>query len=292
MSQNVVNSYKFGVGVGMTDAMVIGGNIGGTRQVTCETFDGSAWASAGNLGEARETGSSVGDSTNARYVNGYTINPAPYPNSNDNDEYNGTSWSADTVCPTTTNNVCQCHIGTVDLCRFVAGHANGTGNTTRNDSWNGTSWASATTQSLSDNITANGTQNDLLVINGGTGTYEWNGTSWSTGATVNVNRKYSGGAGGTSNMIACGGNAAGEQNTSSNFNGVSWIAGATMTTANMITPTASTPNNSTSMMICGGFSPIDYSDLTEVEELMGGSFVSRQALSSGRKYCGCVGISL
>ena len=282
----------FAGGAGMSDAMVIGGSQGGTRQLTCEEYNGSSWAAGGSLAEASQGGSAVGDTLNARYVNGYTIVPAPYPNSNDNDEYNGTSWSADTVCPTTTNNVNMSHVGTGDLCRFGGGHTNGTGNATRNDEWNGTTWSTAATQALSDNIQTNGTQDDMFAIDGGTGTYEFNGTSWAAWLTVNVNRKYAGGAGGTASANSCGGRTVGEKDTTSICDGVSWSAGATMLNENANTPTAASPDVSLSMMVCGGIDPSDESDLSSVQELVEGVFIARTALGTGRQNCGCAGISL
>ena len=275
----------------MTDAIVIGGNIGGTRQVTTEEYNGTSWATGGSLDEARETGASVGDSSNCRYVNGYTINPTPYPNSDDNDEYNGTSWATDANCPTSTNNVVQSHIGGVSSMRVVGGHRNGTGNTNRNNKFNGTSWSSDTVQNFTDNIQANGTLNDCLIINGGTGTYEWNGSSWGAGATVDVNRKFAGGSGGTSSCISCGGTGGG--NTTSVFNGSSWSSGASFTYANHNTPTAGTPDNSESMMICGGMDPTaSYARSSTCEELSGGVFISVTSLGSARGNSGCAGTSI
>jgi|GEM_PF-5944505 len=295
MSQNLVDSFmKFGAGgAGMTDAFIMGGNESGTRQLTCLEYDGSSWTSGGSLGEARETGSGIGDTTNARYVNGYTIVPTPYPNSNDNDEYNGTSWSADTVCPTTTNNMLDHHVGTVDSCRFVGGHSNGIGNITRNDEWDGTSWSTATTQVLSDNTSGNGTQDDLLVQNGGTGTYTFDGTSWSASHTINVNRKYSAGSGGTSNCILCGSNVIAQKDTTSVYDGSSWSVGASMVTGTPNPPTAASPDNNTSMMICGGVSLPSWTyDLTGCEELVDGVFSAVASLTTGRGNSGCGGISL
>ncbi len=275
----------------MTDAFIMGGNESGVRQLTCLEFDGSSWSSGGSLGEARETGSGVGDTTNARYVNGYTIVPTPYPNSNDNTEYNSTSWASDTVCPTSTNNMTQHHVGTVDECRFVGGHANGTGNTTRNDEWNSTSWATAGTQSLSDNTSGNGTQDDCLIGNE-SGTFTFNGVSWSASHTINVNRKYAGGGGGTSNCILCGSNVLAQRDTTSVYDSSSWSVGATMVTGNQITPTAGSPDNNTSMMICGGQDVSWTPNLTVCEELRDGVFSAVASLSTGRGNEGCGGISL
>ncbi len=76
----------------MTDAIVIGSNIGGTRQVTTEEYNGTSWSEQNDLGTTRYS-VSRGLGTQTAFIAAGGSSPAAAPVTN-SEAYDGTNWTA------------------------------------------------------------------------------------------------------------------------------------------------------------------------------------------------------
>ena len=76
-----------GVGASNTDALAFGGSSPPVKGET-ESWNGSAWTEVSDLNTARETGGSLGTSTAALYVAGYTTDFVAIT-----EEWSGSSWA-------------------------------------------------------------------------------------------------------------------------------------------------------------------------------------------------------
>jgi hypothetical protein len=286
----VISGSPVGGGV-VVDAMTFGGSTTGSYGdlSSTEEWNGSSWSGGDNLTGARESGGSCGDgASNGRYVNGYNASPAPYPNSNRNEQYNGTSWSSDSACPQSYNNVRGNMDGSVDDCIMTNGHANGSGDRNYTFVWNGTSWGSEATQATGSGGALTGVPNDCVMTKS-TSSYEYNGSSWSAGGTCTTrnNTAVKGGVSSTDAFIASG--VYSPRSVSSEYyNGTSWTSGNPLVTGYYQNASAGN-STSNSMSIGGGDLPNSPAVVTNVQDQVDGTWSTGTPITTARDMAGGAG---
>ena len=193
-----------------TAGIVVSGytNVGGTRLVNCETYNGSAWTEIGDLPANRNENTTGGTSAAALAVAGNA------PGNNAQTEYfsyNGSSWT---------------DAGNINTARSNANAGNGvstsmlviSGNEpiiTNVESWNGSSWTEVSEVNTGRyRGQAAGADNTATIFFGGSGvpgnpskaqTESWNGSAWTEVGDLAQARKWPGGNGTTSAAFAVGG---------------------------------------------------------------------------------------
>ena len=190
-----------------TAGIVVSGytNVGGTRLVSCETYNGSAWSNIEDLPANRNENTTGGTSAAALAVAGNA------PGNNAQTEYfsyNGSSWT---------------DAGNINTARGNPNAGNGvstsmlviSGNEpiiTNVESWNGSSWTEVSEVNTGRyRGQAAGADNTATIYFGGTAppatakTESWNGSAWTEVGDLAQARTWPGGNGTTSAAFAVGG---------------------------------------------------------------------------------------
>ena len=247
-----------------------------------------AWASGGNLQQARSQASGIGTPSAALAVNG---NAPPY--SVNSETYDGTSWSEGNNSNTASRN--GRGTGTTTAAMAVGGWSSGGGVSTT-QYYDGTSWTDQTgslnrggaKQSFG---IAGASQTSAMIFGGepGTGhwtlTEEWNGTSWAAKNTLNSGRQGPVGTGIVTAALCVAGIGPPPANTTNveSYNGTSWSETTDINTARW----GHGSNGTTALgMIYGGTPPTtgateswDESSWTEVADMSTARFNSAQSQS-------------
>ena len=169
---------------------------------TTAEWNGSSWATCGDLITGRVYSTGVGTQNAAGAVGGF--NGSSYLACHEN--YGGATWSTATALPTTAGLMGSA--GTMNS-HLVAGNSNGS-QSDNAYSWNGSSWSTLSTM-ISNKYAPQGngaTANDAMIFGGENGaspygpeknTEVWNGTSWSADASMLIGGGlgYGGGSGAT-----------------------------------------------------------------------------------------------
>jgi len=233
---NLVNgssiTYRGSAGL-QTAALAIGGYTSpGARSSATENYDGTAWASGGNLGTARYLHANLGTQTAALMATGN--GPSPFPTSAE--KYNGTTW-------TSAGNVSQGRRSLGGAGNNTAGMIMGGGNpspispTSNVENYNGSSWTTGTGLGTARyGGGGGGTQTAAIYFAGFTNpgppnltnaTELWNGTSWTTSGNYPVVINASGFSGSQTAGIGFAGENQGPPypytNTNS-WNGSTWTS--------------------------------------------------------------------
>ena len=274
---------------GISDGLIFGGVTGSYADYSdSQSWNGVSWTAGGNLTGNRASGASAGTgSTSARYVNGYNASPAPYPNSNRNESYNGTAWTSDTSHPDTTNNKQNNGCGTADNMLVGNGHSNGTGDVNNWYKWTG-SWTSVTASGLTGHdCSLSGTLTSAIQTKT-TASKTWNGTAWTSVSATGVSRSLANSAG-TNSSDAFRVMSTGSPPTivsSELWNGTAWTASGNAVTAK--SEAGSTHNFSNNMMVIGGQDPSAIQSLS-TQEYRKGVFTTGSSISGSRRLSGASG---
>ena len=247
-----------------------------------------AWASGGNLQQARSQASGIGTPSAALAVNG---NAPPY--SVNSETYDGTSWSEGNNSNTASRN--GRGTGTTTAAMAVGGWSSGGGVSTT-QYYDGTSWTDQTgslnrggaKQSFG---IAGASQTSAMIFGGepGTGhwtlTEEWNGTSWAAKNTLNSGRQGPVGTGIVTAALCIGGYSPGVVDQVESFDGTSWTE--TSTDINTARGSLGGSGTSTLCIIYGGGGPnaqtesFDGTSWTEVADLATARYDGANAQAPG-----------
>ena len=279
---------------GISDGLMFGGVSTSTYAnfSDSQSWNGVSWTAGGSLTGARQKGASAGTgSTSARYVNGYNSTPAPYPNSNRNESYNGTAWASDTVHPQTVNNKENGGCGTADSMIVTGGHKNGTGDVNNYYKWTG-SWTSIAQGITGSGGSISGTLTSALMTKS-TSAQTWNGSSWTSSTATSTSRTYApaSGTSSTSGFRVFGTYANPFIKTSESWNGTAWTARGSAPSGRV--ESGCIPASTDSMMTLGGqqYHGASGSALysTDVYEYRKGTFTTGASFTDGRRGSGGAG---
>ena len=196
-------------------------------KVTKTVYGTGAWASGGNLNQARYASSTTGQTQDlALQLGGYNNNTST--NYALTEEYNGTSWTE-----VNDMNTARRYVGASGSQTSALTYG---GNTTAQvanvESWNGTSWTETTDKNTSNSAAgaAGISSTSALSYTGAvpgspsytTNTESWNGTSWTELANVNTARAFVGAFGTATSAIAAGGDSGSKVGVVESWNGTSW----------------------------------------------------------------------
>ena len=271
-------------GVGSAGTQTAGLAFGGfttpphTWYANAEEYNGSSWSEVGDLSTARSQVGFLGDGqTSALCVGGET--PPSFAAINTVEGWNGSAWVSETNYP----GVSQGGVGTgseSDGYFFTPSP-----NSTNSFSYDGSAWtAGASLATGRQNGARAGTTTAALAFGGNDGsggnfTEEYNNSTtaytaaaWASGGNYPINSGDFSGAGTTTASIAFGGRVYPGPNAvtgvSATYDGASWTAGPSLTTARMLA--ASAKNGTTTAALCTGGSEPSLSD--KCEEFNGSSW--------------------
>jgi len=239
----------------------------------------AAWASGGNLNTARSQISALGaDATNVLNVGGYAYGPNTYV---DNvEQYNGTSWTAQTGTPTSLG--FRSSGGTVTAGIVMGGHDNSS--PTQCITWNGTSWSIVgSLNSGGFGSFGNGSQTAAFLVGSSepplrpnTQTETWNGTSWTVSpASLNTGRGLGTGTGPSSDGLAIGG---GNTTATEKWNGTTWTTTGSLTESKSKSGGSGGSAPSNSVLVATGAPTIS----TNTQTFNGSTWTNTAALNTAR----------
>ncbi len=224
-------------GVGSTAGVVAGGITlqppgAQTNQNATETYDGSTWTTANNIGSTRRGLGSAGTSSTAALIFGGYLDP--YTTASES--WDGTNWTGTPSLNSARDNIGGG--GTSTSALAIAGQQ-GVSITTQVESYNGSSWTVGTSSPYVERlwISAAGKSNsDVLAwagrsYSGGYSSYStcylWDGSSWTAkNPTTVAGRANSGNSCASTNSIVSYGGA--PNTTTEIWDGTSWTAGNAM----------------------------------------------------------------
>jgi hypothetical protein len=219
---------------------VDGTNTGGTVVAVNRIFNKTAWSSGATRTTQREDSGNATMSSLLYSACGY--GPAAYQNTIDS--WNGSSWN-NAITTVTTARYAMGSFYQGGTCHFAGGYGNGAAKNDH-DSFNGSTVsaltvAPATAPFLNGSISTGSSGIMCGQSDGSTASYKWAGGSWSASITatyaLNVQSASAnpcGGASGFSGTISlcAGGNVGGAATLlAQQFNGTSWTATTSMSTA-------------------------------------------------------------
>jgi|TARA_R110002020_G_scaffold94910_3_gene227978 hypothetical protein len=193
-----------------TAALVAGGYHGPPGDGTWANawlYDGTNWAATGALASARNHGGMCGTSSAGLWAGGQ-------PNGKLTEEFNGSTWSAQTALTYDHKTNVNCGVQTDAI--TVGGNSPDFPNAAKAEEYNGTSWNTGgllNTPRKAMQSPAGGTTGTACLYTGGdTGpvgtnddTETYNGTAWSVGTSLPRNTQTGGGAGTATSYLSCGG---------------------------------------------------------------------------------------
>ena len=174
-----------------------------------EEYDGTNWASGGNLTTARRTYAGLGIQTAALAYGGYTSTAL-----NITEEYNGSAWENGGNLVNARYGHAGCGLQTAGLA--FGGEISGPAYTNKTEEYNGSSWSEGNNMNNVITVPAgDGIQTDALVFSGYNTadlavTEGYDGTSWSTRPNLASARRsgsasHDGASGSGSSALAFGG---------------------------------------------------------------------------------------
>ena len=226
-ASTAISVMHAGQGFGsQTDAVGAGGYgpAGGfdVRNTTDE-YNGSGWASGGNIGTARYSGSGCGSQT-AGLIAGGTSSPGAA--NLDVEEYNGASWAEQTNLSTGHGYGWMAGIQTAAICYTGLSDPSPAAITVNAEEYNGSSWTEVGNVNTGKyGILGFGATKDTAVKVGGTsantGVEEWNGSSWTAVNSIPANRADGMGSGSQTAGLLAAGNPGGMTSTLT-YDGTNW----------------------------------------------------------------------
>ena len=218
-----------------------------TQQANTEEYNGTGWATGGNLGTGKYFGAAgIGTQTAALACGGY-----PYTN----EEYNGSTWTE--VAESNTNRFEGACFGIQTA--GVLGPGNPDTNAT--EEYDGSSWTASNDCNTARRLAASAGILTAGIIAGGNPPFvanveEYDGTSWTEAGSLNTARGNADGAGVQTDGIFIGGSKPALANESELWDGTSATASATLSTARTnLAASGTTGAKSTGAVAFGGGVP-------------------------------------
>jgi len=268
-SGGALPAAREGMGGAGTQTATLGNGGNGPPSINATLlYNGSTWtASPGNMNTARAYCATTGTQTAAITANG-NPNPAGNNYSTNSETWSGTAWT--TTASTSLPSGVRAASGVSTAALVSGGYSNNGSqyNQTAVESWNGSAWTSVTglTTGRMSGQGGVGTQTTAMVIGGftyppsgyRTEVENYNGTSWTNGTSMNVGRARGAASGQPSSVLIYFGITAAAPNgtaTSELWNGSTWTASATGTTARESIGGLGNSGASTAALAFGGASP-------------------------------------
>jgi hypothetical protein len=267
-----------------TAGLGAGGYLAPGYSNATEEYNGSGWATSGNMNTTRITANSIfGTQTAAIAAGGET--PASPFYTGATESYNGSTWTSSPNSMNTGRVGAGC--AGISTAGLVFGGSN-PGTVGNVESWNGTAWTATTALSTARyNLTGAGLQTAALAIAGvntvpalSSATELWNGTSWTTLSSINTARQSLRSGGISTSAIIFGGLTPTATSAKELWNGTSWTSNPTgLATARNGMAGFGT---STQAVSGGGGTP---SNTTATEEFnFSSSIITAGAWASGANY--------
>ena len=249
--------------------------------VTSMTITAGAWASGGNMANARRNHGGAGIQTAALAFGGFAGSPPT--NLAHSEEYDGSSWSEG-------SNINTARRGPEGFGTQTAGVANGgfppPGSVT--EEYDGSSWTSVNASNTA-RLNMFGTAGTLtagLIFSGSASvnTESYDGTNWTEVANLSTAVGNSSGTGTQTAALCSGGDASGTlQTATEEWNGSAWTSGGALNTAVQQHGTFGPSSNAFS---CGGNQP---TVTGQVENYNGTSWATGISMTTARDSHACVG---
>ena len=207
----------------LTAGLIAGGNSPSAPYTNAtEEYNGSGWATGGNLGTGRNTYGGAGTQTAG-------LTAAGYDGSNNiavSEEYNGTAWSEGNNVNTARRAGATCGTQTAGL--LVGGYTSSPVGIA--EEYDGSSWTTVTSSPTTMySMGLAGIQTSAIQIAGSTNPgqacFEYDGTNWTTAGSLNTGRSGGGYSGTTQNsaMAISGETPPGTKTVNcEQYNGTSW----------------------------------------------------------------------
>ena len=224
-----------------------------------EEYNGSGWATGGDLNTSRGRLGGAGTQTAAVGFGG--LGPSTTLRSL-TEEYNGSSWTESGDLSDARRNV---HGNGTQTAALATGGVDATANTNHTEEYNGTSWTNggdmvATTGSGPSGVAGTQTAACIFGLNTGSSPYNnnitchYDGSSWTNvSIAMNTARRNIGAAGSQTAALAFGGNIAPQTGRTEDYNGTTWTETSDMSTARHTLGGAGT--GPTSAIAFGGATP-------------------------------------
>ena len=252
--------YDAGGGGIQTAGLIFGGRSPAIPSTNLtEEYNGSGWATGGNLNLGRQQMFSFGSQTAALGASGYKDSGGPGYRQ-ESEEYNGTSWTEGNNCPIASFAGAGFGIQTAGVA--CGGRTPSPTNATAE--YDGTNWTSGGNMTASlQQLFGAGTLTAGVTFGGNDGSsavnviQEYDGTSWSDAGDLPAARTLAGTSGIQTASIIFGGNAPGKVNTTLDYDGTSISSNpATLATAraSVSFPSGAPASTNTSAFAAGGYS--------------------------------------
>ena len=253
----------------------------------------AAWASGGDLNQARSETCGCGLQTAAMIIggDGGAAHPNPTPAIGETEIYDGSSWTEANDLNTVRDNPAG-NMGTTAAALVAGGgpQAAAPGVVDNAETWNGTSWTEVNDLNVAKGAGGgSGTSTAAIHFGGGTMgallTAEvWNGTSWTEVNDMNTARVWLGNAGDTSTAALAFGGSPGNNANSETWDGSSWTEGNDLNTGRR-NPAGT--GSSTLALGCSGY--VTDGVVTAVEQYDGTSWTEIADVSLARFNAGAAG---
>ena len=276
--------YRFGGGT-PTATFAAGGSPSPVGGVATEEYNGSGWATGGNIGTSRYEGGSAGTLTAGLIYGGYFSPPGSIKN--ETEEYNGTAWSEQNNL--NNGRYSQGGFGTQTAAVYSSGFNPGRF-AADTEEYDGTSWTEGNNPSVTRNdVGTAGTLTAGMIFGGQSpgptlhaNTEFYDGTNWTTGPAMNTARSQLGGSGTQTAAIGFGGRSTPVVALTEQYDGTSWSETADLATARrQISSNRSNTGNSAALGFGGNIPP----QTTATEEFsQSTNVVTAGAWASGATY--------
>ena len=254
-----------------------------TNTLKFQGLTAAAWATGGNMGQARERMGSAGAIDSGVAFSGIN-SPTIYTNT---EEYNGSTWTAGGAMSTTRFGTASATNGTQTAALGFAGRQTNTPPNTYTNSteeYDGSTWTAGGVYPASlVGLAGAGTQTAGLGFAGSpnlTATNEYDGSTWTAGGAMNTGKSYLAGFGLQTAGLAAGGAPRGPSTAvAEEYDGSAWTNSGSMNTARN-----SLYGNGiqTQGLIYGGDSGPGNSNAAETYD--GTGFTTAPSLATARRY--------
>ena len=229
------------------------------------TFTAAAWASGGNINEARRAFGSCGSNT-AGLIFGGRLSPTASPPAGyrgQTEQYDGTSWTEVGDLNNTRSNVGGAGTQTTAVAFGGLNPSLGPRPADNVEEWDGSSWTNVTdVPTGSENYGSCGIQTAALQYGGSappgmlTTTLEYDGTNWTSGGAMNTGRNLYSGSGTQTAALGAGGQEPSLSSKTEEYDGTSWSEVNNMNRAAFYSSSTSAPQ--TDSMSFGSGPSVNY----------------------------------
>ena len=252
----------------------------------------AAWASGGDLNQARAETCGCGLQTAAMIIggDGGAAHPNPTPAIGETEIYDGSSWTEVADLNKDRDNPAG-NMGTTTAAIVAGGgpQAAAPGMVNNGETWDGSSWTEVgdltTTRGAAG---GSGTSTAAIVFGGSTGVVAvaetWDGSSWTEVADLNTARTWLGNAGDTSTAALAFGGLPGNKDESETWNGTAWTEGDNLNTGRRY---CNGTGSSTLSLGIAGY--VTDAHVTIVEQYDGSSWTEIADVSVARSNAGAAG---